>query len=150
MSIFKESVYRHCLQVVEDKINKIAVRQNGLKEALGNETKSTAGDKYETARAMLHLEQEQAAQQLAEATAQNHALLQIGMGAANTEVRLGSLVKTNKAWFFICIGLGRQVIEGQEVYVISGAAPLGKQLLGRCIGEEIRFGACIYVIEVLL
>lgn len=146
MSTFKEAVYRHCIQVVENKMNAITVRVNALKESLGNETKSTAGDKYETGRAMIHLEQEQLAGQLAEITAQQNLLLQTDIVTVAGTVRQGSLVQTDKAWFFISIGLGRQWIAGQEVYAISGAAPLGKLLLGSTVGAEISMGSNCYVV----
>ena len=63
--IRKEKVHEQCRQMLDGRIAMLRQRLEELSEAVSQETKSTAGDKYETARAMLHIEQDQARQQLA-------------------------------------------------------------------------------------
>jgi hypothetical protein len=60
----KEQVYTRCLEVLVGKINLLKQTMNDLKESASNETKSTAGDKHETALAMLQIEQENTNKQL--------------------------------------------------------------------------------------
>ena len=62
----KKDLYAQCLKFVEDRYLKIHNQINEIQESLTSETKSSAGDKHETGRAMLQLEREKVGQQLAE------------------------------------------------------------------------------------
>ena len=63
---FKERVYQQFLQLIKDKILSLETILNDLNESAKNETKSTAGDKHETALAMLQIEQENTRKKIAE------------------------------------------------------------------------------------
>ncbi len=63
---FKEKVYKSYREIIETKIQLFQNTLKELRESGSNETKSTAGDKYETALAMLHIEQENVSRQLSE------------------------------------------------------------------------------------
>ena len=62
----KLELYNKCLAFTQDRLNTINKTIQELQESLTSETKSSAGDKHETGRAMLQLEREKAGQQLAE------------------------------------------------------------------------------------
>ena len=62
----KENLYLQCVHFVEKRFNTIQNTINEIQESLTSETKSSAGDKHETGRAMLQLEREKAGNQLAE------------------------------------------------------------------------------------
>lgn len=111
-----------------------------LKEALGSESKSTAGDKHETGRAMIQLEQERAGHQLAQAEQLLLSLQNINtlLPAAET-VQLGSLVITNKGSFYIAAGLGKITMEGELYFAVSSTAPVALALLGKRVGEGAMF-----------
>lgn len=64
---FKEKVYQQYLQLVNDKIVSLQKILNELSDSAKNETKSTAGDKHETALAMLQQEQQNTSIKLSEA-----------------------------------------------------------------------------------
>ena len=66
----KQKVYQHYLQFVNGKISLLQQVLADLKESGANETKSTVGDKHETALAMLQIEQANKLKQLAEVIAQ--------------------------------------------------------------------------------
>ena len=61
---FKQRVYEQCRQRIDEKISLLSHMLEELKESSSNETKSTAGDKHETALAMLQIEQENTGRQL--------------------------------------------------------------------------------------
>src|ERR1044071_7948539 len=107
---FKQSVYHHCLQLLEDKIAPIRSAQNDLRESSSNETKSTAGDKHETALAMLQIEQANVGAQLQDALEKKAALEKIDPGLSTARVVNGSLVKTGKGYLFISIASGKAII----------------------------------------
>ena len=84
-----------------------------------NETKSSAGDKHETSRAMAQLEMEKNQQSLQQLLKMRHAL--------NESKPL--LLNTCKGYFYISVALGKITVDNKQVMVISPSSPLGKELL---------------------
>ena len=54
----KQKIHTHCLHLLDNKIAELQKILRSLGESAANDTKSSAGDKHETARAMIHIEQE--------------------------------------------------------------------------------------------
>ena len=54
----KQKLFNACKEFVQDKLSTIEKTIQSNKSALNSETKSSAGDKHETGRAMLQLEME--------------------------------------------------------------------------------------------
>ena len=73
----KQKIYNHYLQIIHDKVSMLQKVLDDLKESGANETKSTAGDKHETALAMLQIEQANTRTQLQEVLNQQAALEKI-------------------------------------------------------------------------
>jgi len=108
------------------------------KKALSSETKSSAGDKHETGRAMLQLEMEKAGQQLAGINQMKMVLARIHIDFTST-VKLGSLIMTDHANYFLAISAGEISIEGVTYFAISSGSPIGKLLLGKQVGDTVNF-----------
>lgn len=143
----KEKVYSHYLKTINDKIQLLQYALSDLKESGSNETKSTAGDKHETALAMLQIEQENKRTQLSDALIQKAALEKINPTISADRIMSGSLVKTNRGFFFISIALGKALIDGISVIAISPQSPLGMQLMGSQVGDALEINNNRYVIE---
>jgi transcription elongation GreA/GreB family factor len=143
----KQKIYNHFLQVVNDKIILLKKVLADLKESGANETKSTAGDKHETALAMLQIEQANIRGQLSEALTQKASLEKINHSVIAGTIVKGSLIKTNKGYFFMSIALGKAVLEGVAVTALSPQSPLGIKLLGLKRGEAAEINNTNYVIE---
>jgi hypothetical protein len=126
---FKEKVYRSFMTVLEEKILLLETTLADLKTSGALETKSTAGDKHETALAMLQIEQENKRKQLADAQQQLAVLKKINPAITPEIILNGSLIETDKGWFFISTALGKIVVEGKTIYALSASSPLGKELL---------------------
>ena len=75
----KQKIYKHYLQAMQDQTNRRLqkVLNDFFKRSGANETKSTAGDKHETALAMLQIEQANVRGQLKEAQQQQATLEKI-------------------------------------------------------------------------
>ena len=144
---FKQKIYNHYLQVVNDKIDMLQKVLADLKESGANETKSTAGDKHETALAMLQIEQANTRAQLKEVELQKVILEKINPSLTPTVIVTGSLIKTNRGYLFLSIAAGKAVIEGEEVIALSQQSPLGKQLTGLNKGDKAVINNATYVIE---
>jgi transcription elongation GreA/GreB family factor len=109
------------------------------KNDLFSETKSSAGDKHETGRAMIQLEMEKAGQQLSEVIWMKEVLNRIDIKKNNDVISLGSLIITTKGNYFLAISVGKISVESLDYFAISSQSPIGKQLLGKKVGEFIAF-----------
>ncbi len=120
--------------------NRIVMLEKALAEATaaGNdETKSTAGDKHETGRAMAQLEQEKNAYQLQDARQLNATFSKITTEDNSDTVLLGSVVRTTKGNFYIAVAAGKLVVGEEFFTAISLASPLGKAILGKRVGDTV-------------
>ena len=144
---FKEAVYNYCLKVVDDKIAHLQRALIDLRESASNETKSTAGDKHETALAMLQIEQENTNKQLANVLAQKSVIERIVPVIQSTQVVNGSLVKTNKGYLFVSIALGKVIVDNIPVIALSPQSPLGLKLVGLRVNEAAEVNGVKYIIE---
>lgn len=143
----KEKIYTHYLQLVNEKINLLQQVLGDLKESGANETKSTAGDKHETALAMIQIEQANKRTQLKEATDQKTLLEKINPAVSGIQVSNGSLVKTNKGYFFISVALGKAVVDKITVIAISPQSPLGSNLMRLIAKDTAEINGSQYFIE---
>lgn len=118
-------------------------------QAISGETKSSAGDKHETSRALMQNQREQTGQRLKETEAMITALNQIDTAKKSTTVQTGSLVTTNKGFFLISIGFGTLKKDGITCYFLSLLSPLGSAMIGKKEGDAFLFNNQEYrVLEV--
>ncbi len=145
----KQKVHQHCLQMVNDKIGLLQKDLADLKESGTNETKSTAGDKHETALAMLQIEQANKRAQLEKVVAQKTVIEKINPTIVAPVVVIGSLVKTDKGYLFLSVALGKMVVEGITFTALSPQSPLGSRLMGLKAGDTAVFNNIEYFIETI-
>lgn len=143
----KQKIYNHYLQVVNNKIQLLQQVLADLKESGSNETKSTAGDKHETALAMLQIEQANTRAQLKELINQKDALEKINPLLHAGIITNGSLVKTNRGYLFVSIALSKAVIDNNTIIALSPQSPLGIKLLGLKAGDRTDINNNLYVIQ---
>lgn len=141
MSLIKEQLYNEVNKGLKDRLKVIQSKISDIQNALQSETKSTAGDKHETGRAMLQLEREKVGQQLAELQKQIEILSRIDTNLKHEGVALGSIVKTSKANYFLSISSGEIDIDGDSFFCISVATPIGKLLLSKVVGDSFVFNS---------
>ncbi|MCB9205075.1 MAG: 3-oxoacyl-ACP synthase [Flavobacteriales bacterium] len=142
----KLRLLNHCIQVARSKVNSLEGELASMRDAVQSESKSTAGDKHETGRAMIHLEQEKLQMQLAEAQSVLAELEQIKPDHTFETVQKGALVQTNRATFYIAVGLGKINQDGTDIFVVSSQSPIAKQMLGKRSGESFNMNGTEYVI----
>lgn len=145
-SNIKVQLHAHCLTVVSQQIERLQQSIGDIQNASNNETKSSAGDKYETGRAMAQLEKDKLSQQLARSLSLKKVLLQINPKVVSDKVQLGSLVYTDTSIFYIAVGLGSVQINEDSFFVISPMSPIGKLLINKKEGESVVFNNSCYVI----
>jgi hypothetical protein len=144
---FKEQVYVQCVSIISQRIADIQKTLDDLRESIVNETKSTAGDKYETARAMLQIEQENVTKQMTDLLEQKTQLEKLAMIEASDSIIKGSLVKADRGYLFVSIALGKIKVSDQMVVALSPQSPLGKELMGLKVGENATMNGTKYVVQ---
>lgn len=147
MQQFKQKVFQHYQQLLDDKIASLQKILDDLKESGANETKSTAGDKHETALAMLQIEQANKRAQMQELLEQKAVLNKIDPTVIPVQVTNGTLLQTNKGYFFMSVALGKALIDNITVIALSAQSPLGKILMGLKKGAVASFNQTQYIIE---
>ena len=135
----KKQLLAMCTEYVNDRIGEIENAMRSAQAAANDETKSSAGDKYETGRAMMHLEKEKLAGQLSEAAKMKKGLDQIDAEKTDQVAGLGSLVCTPQARYYISASIGKLKLEDQMYFAISPASPIGRALWGKREGESFTF-----------
>jgi transcription elongation GreA/GreB family factor len=110
-------------------------------DAANEEMKSSAGDKYNTDRALMHIERDNHAKQLVEAQLLLKTLDGISIEKSSEQANLGSLVETTSGNYFLSISSGKISIDGYEAIALSTASPIGQQLLGKKAGDQFEFNS---------
>ncbi|MBC9909875.1 GreA/GreB family elongation factor [Chitinophaga varians] len=135
----KLSLKKYCEQMI---LQRIAITQQAMDEAqaaANQEGKSSAGDKYETARAMSHLEKDMHARQLLAHQESLHALSAVNVQVIYNTPAAGAFIQSTHHHFFIGAGLGKQVVNGETVVFLSPISPLAQQLMRKKVGDEFEF-----------
>ncbi|AUP79540.1 3-oxoacyl-ACP synthase [Flavivirga eckloniae] len=146
----KEDLYSQCLNAVNNRFETIQNTINEIQVSLTSETKSSAGDKHETGRAMLQLEREKVGNQLAEVQKVKETLSKIDVFKTLEVVGLGSVVYTVQANYFIAVSVGKLIVDDVTFYAISPNTPIGKLLIGKGVGEEVGFREQKFIIDQII
>ena len=144
-SELKGKIIEHCTDIFQRKLLIINDELKHLSQAVEEDTKSSAGDKYETGREMANLEKEKLHVQ-ALGFKNSLATLSNLPQSTSAKIDMGCLIQTNKEWIYLSISLGQLAVEGEEVLVISPLAPLARLLMGKENGETVTFRSNNYKI----
>ncbi|MBL4706690.1 MAG: 3-oxoacyl-ACP synthase [Flavobacteriales bacterium] len=131
----KSELLKYCNHYVSERIGRFSGAISEAQSGANNETKSSAGDKHETGRAMAQLETENNSLHLAEAKKLKAVLNQINENQSLVVVSLGAVVRTDKGNFFIAISAGKTKVNDEDYFVVSAATPVGQAFLGKKVGE---------------
>ncbi len=146
----KSKLYKKCADYVEQRLSHIQSAIDAANESGNDETKSSAGDKHETGRAMMQLEQEKNAKQLIETLEIRKLLDRVNPNQQSKTVALGSIVITHKEKFYISVSAGKIMIDEAVYYAVSPTSPIACKLLGLKKNQEINFNGALYLIQDVL
>ena len=135
----KEAVCKHIISLLDDKINAAEKAVLSVKESRNNETKSSAGDKHETGRAMSQIELDNNEVQLGKVLNLKRQFLQLDMQKERTIIEPGCMVRTDNATYFISIGLGEIKVNEQVCYAVSLQSPIGRAMENKKTGDVVSF-----------
>ena len=136
MSSLKQRVHDACNDSIRQKIKLLRTEIQEAQESANEETKSSAGDKYETGRAMAQLEIEKFASQLVELQKQELELGKISPGLTDAQVGVGSLVRTSQGVFYVAVNVGQITIDGVKIFSVSPQAPVATKMIGLAANDK--------------
>ncbi|WP_445757897.1 3-oxoacyl-ACP synthase [Polaribacter sp.] len=139
MMNIKTELLETCKKFVENRFKTVQEILLSFQNDLQSETKSSAGDKHETGRAMLQLEMEKTSQQLIGIKQMISILDKIDISKKSKKIHLGSIVFTEKDSYFLSISAGKIILNNEVFYAISTSSPIGKLLLGKQENEQFLF-----------
>jgi len=146
----KESIHQVLRIQLKFRIDEIQNILDDLHLSGSRDAKSSAGDKHETGIAMAQLEQEKLRYQIYEFQKMEEIVQKINPSKSNNKINLGSLVQTDKGWFYISVGLGSLTFNEQAIFAINPEAPFGMALIEKEKGDSIYFnGVESIVLQVL-
>lgn len=143
----KKELYYKIQDILDERIKQARTAIASAKESRDNDTKSSAGDKYETGRAMMQQEMDKNEAQLAKAHLLKKTMAHINPETECLKVELGSLVFTNLGTYFISIGLGLVDVGKEKIYSVSLVSPIGKFLHKKITGEQATFQGRTFIID---
>jgi transcription elongation GreA/GreB family factor len=145
--ITKKEVYNAVLNSLSHKLSELKMALFEITEEAKTDSKSSAGDKHETSRAMMQNEQEKIIRQMEMLTEQLNQLQRINVDAPSERIFAGSMIKTNNGYFFLSVPLGKITVQNITVFVLSPTSPLGKLLIGLTKGQSASVKGVKYVVE---
>jgi transcription elongation GreA/GreB family factor len=146
----KEQIKNVLLGILNIREDEALKAIESARESRDSDTKSSAGDKHETARAMVQIELDKAEVQLGKILHQKEELMKLAIQKEYKKVEVGSLVYTNQENYFFSIAYGKLVINNEIFYVISLASPLGMALNNKAVGDRVQFQGREILVERVL
>lgn len=150
MDLIKTALFAFCTDYVMERINRLKNEIKKTQASANEETKSSAGDKYETGRAMAQLEIGKNSVQLREAERLLGMLQAIHQELISEIVIPGSLVKTNKGDFYISISIGLIKLKQNQYFIIAPDSPIGLLFMGKKVRDVISWNKAQYQIHEII
>ena len=145
----QKKLYNHCKSQLDNTLEILEIRKAEILIALESESKSSAGDKHETGRAMIQLDREKLGEQIKKAEKNKIVLNQLKHYKSSGVVCFGSAVQTNNSNYYITIPVSNCLIETNTFHCISPQSPIGVLLLGKKVGDQIKFNGITSTITVI-
>lgn len=136
---FKNTLKKRCIEIIEQRILSCYHAMDNAQAAANEQEKSSAGDKYETGRAMNQIEKDMHARQLAANKNDLANLMAVDCSHVHEKVQPGCFVKCPGVSFFIAAGLGKIKVDEETVFLLSHHAPVAKMLYHKKTGDTISF-----------
>ncbi|QZT38352.1 GreA/GreB family elongation factor [Halosquirtibacter xylanolyticus] len=148
-----QSIKNQCLKLIEQKVREqiVSCRKqiSDLKDSLIDDTKSSAGDKYESSRERVAKDLNRLELQCAQYLKNMTFISSLDSGIKDV-TSLGSLVKTKQGVYFFSLPLGKITLGKDDFYALSITSPIGKAMLGTKVGDCVMFqGREITILDII-
>lgn len=146
MKDIKDELYKLCHQFIAQRIDTAETALEQAREASNDDTKSSAGDKFETTREMMQQDISRNKRLLLDAKRNLQVLESLKDHLESNIVKNGSLVHTSEGVFYISISAGHLILNEKPYFAISALSPIGQLLLGKKVKDKVSFNQKEYVI----
>ncbi len=143
----KGAIFLACQAHIEARVATAEEALAAARDASQDDTKSSAGDKYETGREMMQQEIDRNERLLAEAKAMKHVLDAINPEEQKSQGGVGAVIETDRGVFFLGPGIGVLDTEQGRVFALSASSPIGRLLLGCKPGDTVRYSNAAYTVS---
>ena len=125
----------HINKLLDERIETLERSILSARESRDSDTKSSAGDKYETGREMVQQEMDKYRGLLSKTYGLKNDLSRMKPKEKHDQVGFGSLAVTSCGNYFISVPIGKVAIQQEDIYCISMASPVGQLLNGKKEGD---------------
>ncbi|MFT6814375.1 MAG: transcription elongation GreA/GreB family factor [Sphingobacteriales bacterium] len=145
----KEELRLNLISTLEVKLDKCNSELKEINQIKKLDSKSSAGDKFETSVEMTQQEVNKHSILRESLENQLDVLKKLADRKVEDKVSVGSLVVTNNGKFYISVGIGVVKADTGTYFVISRESPLGSELMGKSSGDKLNFNGRDYKITEL-
>jgi transcription elongation GreA/GreB family factor len=146
----RNQLIKICCEMLDERTNAVIAALETVKEGMQQETKSSMGDKFETTRAHLHMEENKLHQQINELNLLKQRMDVVSRTTYTPKIDLGSVVFTDAAHYYIAIPIGKITVDNRPIFAISPISPIGQLLMHKQKGDVFIFNQKeIKILEVL-
>ena len=139
MQISKVEIHQTIVRLLSDSILQATRDYELAKESRDSDTKSSAGDKFETGREMMQREMDKISASIDQYKNQVNLLSKINLHRNYPVVDLGGLITSDHENYYLSIGLGKIEINSEIIYAISLDSPIGQLFKGKRVGDTVEF-----------
>ncbi|MEO6685245.1 MAG: transcription elongation factor [Dyadobacter sp.] len=125
--------------LLDDRLQVAWKAMEAAQDSANDQSKSSAGDKYETSRSMGQLDRSMHARQYEQVRQERVVLDRIGESESLSRGAIGALLETTAGWFFISVSLGAVKFDNQTIIAVSSSSPVGLSFLGKEAGAQFQF-----------
>jgi len=150
MSDLKKQLHQLCANLIQQRLDAARQAIEAAQQAAKDDTKSSAGDKYETGREMMQQETNRNMAQLTEANKLLVALNHISTNGQHTTAEAGSVVVTDNGKFFLSVSAGTVVLDSDTYFAVSPGSPIGLKMKGCAAGDTFSLNGKHYKISEVL
>lgn len=143
----KQQIHQQCLAHIQKSLEAAKQAIADAQAAAADDTKSSAGDKYETGREMAQQQTDRNMTVLNETNKLLIALNKINPSVVANKIAPGSVVFTNNGNFYIAVSAGVITVGGEKFFAVSPASPIGLKLMGLAAAAEFKLNDKIYQIK---
>ena len=144
---YKNELKAICISILSERIDAARQAMNSAQESANSEEKSSAGDKYETGRAMSQRERDNYAARLEECQIEMNLLQSMDVSKIYDEVNNGAVMCCGDAIYCIATGLGIIPVSDSKVAVLSPKSPFAAAMRGKRVGEKAVFAGKDFLIS---
>ena len=135
----KSTILQYVKTYLDQRMQTSLDAMNAAQESANGESKSSAGDKYETSRAMGQLDRDMHARMYQQTREERKLVERIDGDVNFKKGALGAFISTSMGDFFLSVSIGQVKIDEKPIMIISPQSPIGLLLLGKVVGDTFNF-----------